>query len=129
MNIRRNTRQKNYIMEALACADHPTATELYETLKEKYPALSRGTVFRVLSQFADEGKISRLGSADGSVRYDAGKIPHAHAQCLRCGKIRDLFGDEYAAILNTKLPDGFTVYSSRIEYLGLCGACAESGNN
>ena len=30
MQLKRNTAQKNVIMEELLAADHPTATELYE---------------------------------------------------------------------------------------------------
>ena len=34
--------------------DHPSATQIYEDLKEDYPYLSLGTVYRNISLFKDE---------------------------------------------------------------------------
>ena len=47
MQLKRNTAQKNVIMEELLAADHPTATELYGRIHQSHPKISRATVFRV----------------------------------------------------------------------------------
>ena len=57
MQQKRNTKQKEAIFSQLRSRrDHPSATRLYEDLKEDYPALSKATVFRVLKKAAEEGR-------------------------------------------------------------------------
>ena len=59
----RQTRQKRVIYDALKALDHPTATEVYGYVHERYPSISRATVFRVLGGFAASGRALEL--ADG----------------------------------------------------------------
>ena len=65
-------------MGALAAADHPTATELYEDVRAVNPRISKATVFRVLSQYSKNGEIRRLHIAGSDDRFDATLAPHAH---------------------------------------------------
>lgn len=125
--MKRNTVQKQLIYAALCSADHPTATELYDILRAENPKLSLGTVYRVLSQFADDGRVIRLGSSDEPSRYDATLTPHAHAHCVICGRVFDLSDDEISAVLK-KSPQGFKVLSSKVEYTGVCGDCGNAEN-
>lgn len=125
MKTERNTRQKQIIYSALCEADHPTATELYEALTEREPKISRGTVFRVLGQFADSGKINRVGLPDGPARFDAKLYPHAHAHCAVCGRVFDVADDEISAVLNKQTVEGFTVYGARVEITGICKNCKQ----
>lgn len=125
MENRRNTEQKRVIMHALSHACHPTASELYETLRKTNPKISRATVFRVLSSFADSGDIRRLEFLGSDTRYDARLTPHAHCHCVSCGAITDVFGEEYAPLFSMKNVEGFQVYSAELEFSGLCPACAQ----
>lgn len=123
MISQRNTKQKKIILEALKCADHPTATELYERVKNDNPSISRGTVFRVLSQFAESGVINKLNLSDGSARFDAFTSPHAHARCIYCGRVFDVSDEEIARLFSKKDADGFEIYSVNIDFTGCCPDC------
>ena len=123
METKRNTEQKRIIMSVLKTADHPTASELYEIIHERYPRLSRATVFRVLGQFADEGSVRRLSLKGSDTRFDAGLVPHAHCHCVKCGKITDVFEGDFKSVLNTRSAGGYIVYSTEIEFNGLCPDC------
>ena len=122
----RNTKQKKIIMDALRCADHPTATELYETVKAENPSISRGTVFRVLSQFAQSGEITKLCFADSPARFDARLTPHAHAHCIYCGKVFDVFDEELSSALHKKQAGGFEIYNASLDFSGCCPDCKNS---
>ena len=60
MTSQRRTAQKQAVYDALRALDHPSATEVYAYLQGKEPAVSRGTVFRVLSAFSESGRVKKL---------------------------------------------------------------------
>jgi Fe2+ or Zn2+ uptake regulation protein len=122
---RRNTEQKKIIYDQLTCADHPTASELYDALHDENPKISRATVFRVLLQFANHGEVMRIDLGDGEARYDFRTTPHAHFRCTSCGKIYDVM-QEIPSITDQAL-EGFVVNSSELCYRGICRNCNKLG--
>lgn len=104
-------------------ADHPTASELYEIIHESYPNISRATVFRVLAQFAENGEILKLSLSESSARFDARLTPHAHAHCLICGRVFDVYGKELDGILNMRRFGDFDIVASNLEFIAVCKDC------
>ena len=127
MKKQRNTAQKRIIMQALECADHPTATELYELVHAENPRISKATVFRVLSQYSENGEVRRLHIAGSDDRFDATLAPHAHLRCAYCGRIRDVMFPELAPILSAESVEGYKVYSAEIDFLCCCPECSAAG--
>ena len=89
---RRNTRQRQIVLEALrATCEHPTAGELYKTVRERMPRISLGTVYRNLEILQETGQAVRLAGCSGQeARYDGRCDPHLHLVCGECGGVRDL---------------------------------------
>ena len=114
----RNTAQKKAIFSELASrCDHPSATKLYEGLKEKYPNLSRATVYRVLNAAADEGEILRIHA--GTEDHFDGTQNHCHIICTECDHIFD------ATFPKNVIPDlqeesGYQVSGSNVVFYGVC---------
>ena len=76
MTSQRRTAQKQAVYDALRALDHPSATEVYAYLQGKEPAVSRGTVFRVLSAFSESGRVKKLrllGPAKLAVQVEPGQ--------------------------------------------------------
>lgn len=118
----RNTLQKKTIYGALCALDHPSATEVYEYVHERNASISRGTVFRVLGNFAREGRAMRLQFCDGDIRYDFRTNPHAHACCRVCGAIRDVpLSPEFVSF--GEGADGFFIESAEVDLIGVCAEC------
>ena len=64
------SRQRESIKEFLTGrTDHPTADFVYENMKQIYPNISLGTVYRNLSLLADLGEIQKLSSFGGADRF------------------------------------------------------------
>ncbi|MCD8372478.1 MAG: transcriptional repressor [Clostridia bacterium] len=126
MKAQRTTTQKRIIYDALVKAGHPTATELYEIVHQDNEHISKATVFRVLSQYADNGDIRRLSIRGSDERFDATMTSHAHMRCVRCGKIVDVMSPELESVLAAKSVQGFEVYSAELEYAGLCEECKQN---
>lgn len=125
----RQTKQKQIIYEALTVLDHPTATEVYEWVREGYPTISRATVFRVLGGFATGGKALELRLAGDEMRYDYNVAPHCHARCKLCSKVSDIeVSNLPEGGLRAKTGMGFAIEGYAVEFYGVCAVCAEKLN-
>lgn len=70
--------------------DHPTADVVYMNLKNEFPNISLGTVYRNLTLLSDIGEIQKLRVGDGLDHFDADISPHYHFTCSGCGSVIDL---------------------------------------
>ena len=85
MQEQRYSRQREAILENLKNRyDHPTAMELYLSVREDIPNLSLGTLYRNLTLLRDSGKIISL-TLGGEEHFDAN-----HFKCTSCGRYFDL---------------------------------------
>ena len=50
----------------LSSKDHPTAEQIYQAVKKKYPTLSPATVYQTLHLLTEIGLLQELGSVIGS---------------------------------------------------------------
>ena len=102
----RCTRQREHIYAALASnTAHPTAEEIYRTVRSDQPGLSLATVYNTLDTFVDQGLCRKIPSSagNGPSRYDADIEPHAHI-LLDDGTIMDVprdLGNKIDSTINT----------------------------
>ena len=73
----------------LSRKDHPTAELIYQELRNEYPTISLGTVYKTLHLLQELGLIQELGFNEGSVRYDPDMELHVNMVCSKCGQISD----------------------------------------
>ena len=86
----KRSRQRECIKEFLmGRCDHPTADMIYTHVREEFPHISLGTVYRNLSLLSELGEIRKL-SCNGPDRFDANTMPHYHFTCKQCGQVEDL---------------------------------------
>jgi Fe2+ or Zn2+ uptake regulation protein len=89
----RCTRQREEIYASLrACHTHPTAEELFGTVKRSQPGMSLATVYNTLDVFTRHGLCRRLAAPSGAgspCRYDADLSDHSHLVTPE-GHVRDL---------------------------------------
>jgi Fe2+ or Zn2+ uptake regulation protein len=84
-------RNDRAVLEALqATTEHPTAIELHEMVRQKYPRIGRATVYRALQRLAAAGFTQSVGRDTRGRHYDAHIARHDHAICSECGRIFDL---------------------------------------
>lgn len=131
MKTRRNTKQKSVILEALDKLNcHASASMVYEEVHKDNPSISRATVFRVLSDSAEDGKLLRIHFTGEDDRFDITLEPHYHITCRRCGSVADV---KLCAMKNPQeyITDsaGFTVESHHLEFTGLCSRCSAEEQN
>ena len=85
------SRQRSAVLHYLrSVTSHPTAELVYQAIRQEFPKISLGTVYRNLNLLADQGEILRLNCGDGVDHYDAVIEPHNHFICRSCGQVLDL---------------------------------------
>ncbi len=125
----RITPQRVAVLELLSMSDdHPTAEQIYEKIKERFPTTSLATVYKTITMLKELGEVLELGFPDGSNRYDGNKpYPHPHVICVKCKKISD---PELASFLELKdelqEKTGYRILHHRLDFFGLCGECLEA---
>ena len=123
----RHSKQRQSILELLRSTEtHPTANWLYDKLRNEFPNLSMGNVYRNLSILVEQGLIGRIDFGSTFDRFDANIEQHYHFVCEDCGAIVDL---ELPVDnqLNDKVNETTNLKARRhnIQFYGLCGKCAE----
>jgi Fe2+ or Zn2+ uptake regulation protein len=125
----RFTEQRAAVFRFLSSTDaHPTAEEVYLSVRTEVPVISLATVYKSLETLVGCGLAIKLTYGDGSARYDGRTDPHHHARCLVCQRVIDVPGhlpEEQLAGLRPG-PEGFHVTGYRLELTGRCSECGAS---
>lgn len=119
------SRQRESIKDYLTgTKDHPTADAVYLKVKQEFPNISLGTVYRNLNLLADIGEATKITTPDGGDRFDGKTEPHYHFFCKDCGKVFDLDMDSIDQIneIAGKHFDG-VIDSHVTAFYGHCGDC------
>ena len=125
MGTYKRSRQRERILELLqSTGRHPTADWVYNELKEEFPNLSMGTVYRNLQILAEEGLVRVIPEPSGRKRYDADTSEHSHIRCIRCGRVGDVATASAAKIRkSTAAKTDFLMLGYRVDFVGLCPGC------
>lgn len=119
------SRQRESIKEFLASrTDHPTADTVYLNIRQQYPNISLGTVYRNLGLLSEIGEIQKLTTGDGCDRFDFRTDPHNHFVCRRCHCVSDLDMDSIEDIVKIAQKN----FHGKIErhctnFYGVCENC------
>lgn len=129
--MKRYSRQSELVYGLIRSVDcHPTGEWVYEQAREQLPAISLGTVYRLLSHFTAEGKLLCLTPGDGTRHFDANVSPHDHFFCTACGALSDLPGKLGEEAEQSLSQSDFTgvVEGHQLTFYGLCPRCREHRN-
>ena len=126
MAQRKYSRQREAILQFLkGRTDHPTADVIFAALREEYPNISLGTVYRNLALLTDLGTILTLSAGDGKEHYDWDTSAHSHFVCRACGSVTDIRTACPEELLEqASFESGGTVHSAQVFFYGICGKCA-----
>jgi len=78
---------------------HPTADDLFKTIRKVHPNISAGTVYHILNTLVSKKVIGKIETIGNVVRYDATTEKHYHLYLDNKQKILDYFDDELTEII------------------------------
>ena len=121
----RLTPQRVELVHLIAASEgHPSAAQLYERIKVKFPTISQATVYKTLALLKEMNQVLEIDLRDDS-RYDGNRPqPHPHLICMKCNKIID--GEislDQEAIRKLEQVSGYTILRPQINLYGLCPDC------
>lgn len=119
------SRQRESIKQFLATRnDHPTADTIYTILRETFPNISLGTVYRNLALLSDIGEIVKITTGDGADRFDGKTTPHHHFVCRECHRVMDLEMESIDSIMDVAGKNFAGQIDSYItNFYGVCDEC------
>ncbi|MEE1312206.1 MAG: transcriptional repressor [Lachnospiraceae bacterium] len=121
----KRSKQRDAILDYLkSTKEHPTADMVYLNVREVFPNISLGTVYRNLNLLAECGDIIKLSCDGKSERFDGNIEPHYHIMCTECGNVMDLDMEplNHINILAESAFEG-TVQDHVIYFKGICKKC------
>jgi Fe2+ or Zn2+ uptake regulation protein len=121
----RMTHQREIILDELnRSKTHPTADELYWSIKMKMPRISLATVYRNLEILSGAGLIQKLEVSGRQKRFDWNPAQHNHIFCTQCQGVDNIpTPDALAPNIGQVQEKGYCITGCRIEYFGLCPKC------
>ena len=132
MKEKRNTLQKRIVSDVFCSMNnHPSAGMVYEAVQEKFPGISRATVYRLLAEAAEKGMIQRLKLHEANDRFDITTGKHYHVVCRCCGAVADVDVevDDEALAKQAQGYEGFSVDTCHMEFVGVCQGCQDKQEN
>ena len=74
----------------LTTHDHPSADRVWDRVRERFPMISRATVYNTLNLFVEKGLLRELHLAEDSVVFDPKLERHHHLIDDETGQIHDI---------------------------------------
>lgn len=121
----RFTTQRAAVFEVLeGRRDHPTADEIFTSVRDRIPDISLATVYKALEAFVSCEVARKLTIGEGPARYDHRTDEHHHVRCVSCGSVADVEDtglDDWFEGLDPSTD--FEILGYRLELLGHCPRC------
>jgi Fur family peroxide stress response transcriptional regulator len=101
---------------------HPSAENIYQNVKKKYPTMSYATVYNTIEALKRKGDLLELTIDPERRRYDPETRPHHHLVCMECKKIVDIFKD-FSLSFPREAKGSFEAVGYHIKFYGTCPEC------
>jgi Fur family peroxide stress response transcriptional regulator len=94
------TPQRIAILEAIyKLNNHPTAEMILDYIKETYPGIASGTIYKVLDVLIENQLIKRVKTEKDIMRYDGMVENHHHLYCSESEEIKDYIDEDLDQVL------------------------------
>ncbi len=94
------TPQRIVILEAIySLNNHPSAENIIDYIKEMYPNIATGTVYKVLNVFVENNLVKKVRTENDIMRYDGILASHHHLHDKNSDLIMDYFDENLDELL------------------------------
>lgn len=118
------TPQRRLIFELLQDhVEHPTAKDIYHSVREAMPDISPATVYHTLNDLVAMGEVTELDLGEGKSRYDPCTDGHYHLVCLDCRGVVDIMRTSGDPKLLPGEASGYQIVRCDVVFYGYCPEC------
>lgn len=129
--ITKKSKQRDAIINFLKSRnDHPTADIVYMNIKQEFPNISLGTVYRNLAMLAENGDIVKLSYDGKADRFDGNTTQHYHFLCKKCSCISDIENMPNIDFINDLAEKNIAghILGYNMFFYGICSDCLANEN-
>ena len=117
------TLQRISVLEAIyTMKNHPTAEQIIDRIRVKYPHIATGSVYRILDTLVKKGLINRVLTKDDVMRYDGVIANHHHLTNMENEEIHDYMNEELDELLKKYFEknaiEGYRIDSIKLHITG-----------
>ena len=120
-NIRLSSRRLKVLEYLCQNSNHPTVDQIYVSIQQKVPNLSRTTIYNTLHILIKAGLVRVIAIEDHETRYEIVTKDHGHFKCEKCGTIFD-FKLDLATLVTEELIN-FQITDKNVYFKGICPNC------
>ena len=118
------TPQRTAVYKALLKTnEHPSADNIFKSVRFRYPNISLDTVNRTLHTLSDIGLAFIVEGSGDAKRYDANLDDHQHFKCIKCKRIIDCDDCMNDIKVPADIAGKFKVLRKTVYFEGLCDKC------
>lgn len=126
----RYSRQRELVLRQVQSrCDHPTADDIYLSIRDDCPGLSLGTVYRNLNGLVEMGRVRRVSMPGMADRFDRTLADHDHLYCTCCGRVEDVQLDKTAIEQAIASRPDLSIQKYSLSLYGVCSACREAARS
>ncbi|MGI6169956.1 MAG: Fur family transcriptional regulator [Christensenellales bacterium] len=118
--------QQAILDTVLQSGRHLSANDVYWIVKQTFPSIALGTIYRNLNQFSDSGLIRRVARAGAADYFEGNTLPHDHALCIRCEEMSDIKIPNLKDFLTEQMQCDIVSFDLAVNYI--CPICAALTN-
>ena len=119
------TPQRLAILEYLERNEsHPSASEIFKAVSEKYPMMSFATVYNTLEALREKGQVLELSIDSKKKRFDPNTKPHHHLICIQCKAITDVHSNFCLNLSEEEMCD-YEIIGNHVDFYGICPKCRQ----
>ena len=101
---------------------HPSASDIYKAVSEKYPMISVATVYNTLETLKEKQQVLELFIDPQRKRFDPNTEPHHHLICVECRAIIDVHRN-FALDLTDDEKCNYEIMGNHVDFYGVCPKC------
>lgn len=117
------TLQRIVILKEIEKEGHMDVEELHNNIKESFPTMALGTLYRNLNDLVEKGILSEIQVPKQKQKYEICKTPHAHLVCEKCDSIMDVDADMDMLSESVKNKGVFRITGASVVLSGVCPTC------
>ena len=103
---------------------HPSASEIFKAVSEKYPMMSFATVYNTLEALREKGQLLELSIDSKKKRFDPNTKPHHHLICIQCKAITDVHSNFRLNLSEEEMCD-YEIIGNHVDFYGICPKCRQ----
>ena len=126
----RMTPQRQIVLDTVCeQGGHATASQIYEQVNARQPAINRATVYRILDFLCDMQLVAKADIGGQTVFELVGDSPHHQLVCRQCHHVASLDDYHFEALSAHLLEQhNFAADLSHLAITGLCAECRQAQN-